>query len=88
MTAGETLAGLLDEHAGRGRPVPCWGPTSPWWTAEDPQERAQAAERCPGCPDAVSVACRAAADEAHACWGVWDATDYSESVNQTWRRGR
>nr|NLI50740.1 hypothetical protein [Propionibacterium sp.] len=86
MSAAENLVFLVDDARVHGRPVPCW--RRPEWTAECVEQRALAVVRCGDCPQTIRAACRAAADEAHACWGVWAGVDYSERVNQTWRRTR
>lgn len=84
--SADLLALLVNGAADRGRPVPCW--RRPEWTAEGVEDRVLAVVRCGDCPQTIRAACRAAADEAHACWGVWASVDYSERVNQTWRRTR
>lgn len=73
-TAREELDRALLEMANRGDRVRCsWPDIGPWFTSEDPEERARAARRCAGCP--VLELCGASADEQGEKYGVWAGID-------------
>lgn len=62
------LARALRGALARGEGVPCLHPTrGAAWTSDDPDELAEAAEACTGCP--VLDVCRDAGR--FECWGVW-----------------
>jgi hypothetical protein len=76
--------GVLDEAlyaAVEARTVPpCWGPQKALWTAENVQERAQAALLCRGCP--VITECGRAADAIGEQWHVWAGIDRTRKVGR------
>lgn len=73
-TAQQHLTAALVRLASEGRCPPCgsWRESNPW-VSDEPQERAQAALWCRGCP--VLLECGEAADEMGERFGVWGGID-------------
>ncbi len=72
MTAAEELAQAVQELVLDGDVIPCGPEPAPWY-ADNPVMRAEAAQRCIGCP--VLNLCASVADEAGERWGVWGGRD-------------
>ena len=74
MTAAERLTRCLVDLATEGRRPRCGEPGGhELWCSDDPDDRAQAARWCAGCP--VLDECAAAADEHDERFGVFGGTD-------------
>lgn len=68
MTAHEDLRDALVALLRDGdRPPCCWPDVGPWWTADDHETRARAAEHCHGC--AILTPCHAAAESTRERFG-------------------
>lgn len=72
-TAGPAAAQLVATIALDPDRVACLG--SDAWTSDDPDERARAAACCVSSHCPAQAACRAAAGELDARWGVWGGRD-------------
>lgn len=83
MTARDELDRALIDLATKGERPRCgWPDVGPWFTSDDPEERARAARRCHGCP--VFTQC-AAAGEGES-WGIWAGVDRGPHRPPTTRR--
>jgi len=72
VTATEELSAAVQALVLDHKIVPCGLDPGPWY-GDTPAERAEAAQRCIGCP--VLNVCASAADEAGERWGVWGGRD-------------
>lgn len=74
MSARDRFDRALLDMAARGEKPRCaWPDIGPWFTSDDPTDRARAARRCHGCP--VFEECGAAADEERDVWTVRGGID-------------
>ncbi len=79
MTAAEELTQAVQELVLDGDVIPCGPEPAPWY-ADHPVMRAEAAQRCIGCP-ALNL-CASVADEAGERWGVWGGRDHQVRSQQ------